>query len=111
MIQCGRAIGLILLVASISACSREGRTEQERIAVQLREAAIRCLADVRDRDEKYEKSQNCRSLSRLAQQYIEAGGFKESAPSQADRIAESARARAWMALAMSKTGDKRLTIW
>jgi hypothetical protein len=69
------------------------------------------LADVRDKDAKYENSQNCRSLGRLAQQYIEAGGFKDSAPPQADRIAESARARAWMALAISKTGDKRLTIW
>ena len=111
MIQYGRAIGLILLVASISACSREGRTEQERIAVQLRETAIRCLADVRDKVEKYEKSENCRSLSRLAQQYIEAGGFKDSAPPQADRMAESARGTAWRALVTSRTGDKGLSIW
>jgi hypothetical protein len=111
MTQIGRVIGLILLVAWTTACSREGRSQHERIAIQLRDAAMRCLGDVRDHDVKYENSDNCRSLSRLAQQYIEAGGFKDSAPPQADRIAESARSRAWMALAMSKTGDKRLSIW
>jgi hypothetical protein len=111
MTHIGRVMGLVLLVAWISACSREGRSEHERIAVQLRDAATRCLGDVRDHDVKYESSQNCRSLSRLAQQYIEAGGFKDSAPSQANRMAESARARAWMALAISKTGDKHLSIW
>jgi hypothetical protein len=47
----------------------------------------------------------------LAQQYIIAGGLKDSAPARADRIAESARARAWMALAISKTGDPNLSIW
>jgi hypothetical protein len=111
MTQYGRVIGLALLVLSTSACSREGRTQQERIAILLRDGAIRCLADVRDKDEKYEKSENCRSLSRLAQQYIEAGGFKDSAPPQADRMAESARGTAWRALVMSRTGDKGLSIW
>jgi hypothetical protein len=106
-----RVIGLILLFSCVSACSREGRTQQERIAIELRDAAVRCLTDVRDHDSKYENSQHCRSLSRLAQQYIEAGGFKDSASTQANRIAEGARARAWMALAISKTGDKRLNIW
>ena len=65
MTQYGRVIGLGLLVLSISACSREGRTQQERIAILLRDGAIRCLADVRDKDEKYEKSENCRSLRRI----------------------------------------------
>jgi hypothetical protein len=69
------------------------------------------LKDVRDRSVKYENSENCRSLSKIAQHYIAAGGLKDSAPSRADRIVESARARAWMALAISKTGDPRLTIW
>jgi hypothetical protein len=111
MTHIGRVIGLVLLVVWTSACSREGRSQHERIAVQLRDAANRCLGDVRDHEVKYENSQNCRSLSRLAQQYIEAGGFKDSAPAEADRMAEGARARAWMALAISKTGDKRLSIW
>src|SRR5262249_13124673 len=45
-----------------------------------------------------------------AKQYIAAGGLKQSAPCRADRIAEAARARAWMALAVSKSGDKQLMI-
>jgi hypothetical protein len=43
--------------------------------------------------------------------YIAAGGLKQSAPCVADRIAEGAHAKAWMALAVSKTGDPNLVIW
>jgi hypothetical protein len=50
-------------------------------------------------------------MGRIAQQYIDAGGFTDSAPCPADRIAERARARAWMALAVSKAGDPNLSIW
>src|SRR5262245_23164352 len=91
-------------------CSQE-TSPLDSIAVQMSGAANRCVADVRDRKVKYESSENCRSLARLAQQYIAAGGLKDSAPSRADRVAESARARAWMALAISKTGDPNLSIW
>ena len=74
-------------------------------------AADRCVTDVLDRKVKYESSENCQLLGKLAHQYTAAGGLKNSAPSRADRIAESARARAWMALAISKTGDPNLSIW
>ena len=37
--------------------------------------------------------------------------LKQSAPCIADRIAEGARAKAWMALAVSRTGDPNLMIW
>jgi hypothetical protein len=101
---------LLLLVLLIAACSQEP-SQLETIAHQLSDTASRCVKDVRDRSVKYENSENCRSLGKIAQQYIAAGGLKDSAPSRADRIAEGARARAWMALAISKTGDPRLTIW
>jgi hypothetical protein len=101
---------LSFLVLLIAACSQQS-SQLETIAHQLSDAAGRCVTDVRDRGVKYETSENCRSLGRIAQQYISAGGLKESAPSRVDRIAESARARAWMALAISKTGDPRLSIW
>ena len=101
---------LFLLVTLIAACSQES-SQLETIAHQLSDTANRCVKDVRDRTMKYENSENCRGLSTIAKQYIAAGGLKDSAPSRADRIAESARARAWMALAISKTGDPRLTIW
>src|SRR5215510_13444975 len=97
-----RIAPLLLLPLLIPACSPE-TSQLESIAVQLSEAADRCVADVRDRKLKYESSENCRLLGRIARQYIAAGGLKDSAPSRADRTAESARARAWMALAISKT--------
>jgi hypothetical protein len=104
-----RVAMFLLLMELISACSQSD-SRLESIALQLSEAANRCWIDVRDRHSKYEDSSNCRSMGRVAQQYINAGGLKDSAPSRADRIAESARARAWMALAVSKTGDSNLSI-
>ena len=83
----------------------------QQVASNLGDAVNRCVIDVRDKTSKYETSQNCRSLGRIAQQYVDAGGLKESAPCRADRIAEAARARAWMALAVSKSGDPGLAIW
>ena len=103
-------MALLAVALLISACSQK-TSQLESIAAQMSTAATRCVADVRDRKVKYESSENCRLLGRLAQTYIAAGGLKDSAPSRADRIAESARARAWMALAISKTGDPNLTIW
>ena len=50
-------------------CSQE-TSPLDSIAVQMSGAANRCVADVRDRKVKYESSENCRSLGRLAQQYI-----------------------------------------
>ena len=103
-------VPLLLLISLMSACS-SADSGLEAIANQLSDAVNRCVIDVRDKTSKYESSPNCRSLGRIAQQYIDAGGLKESAPCRADRIAEAARARAWMALAVSKSGDPGLTIW
>jgi hypothetical protein len=100
----------LLLVLALSACS-SGDSQLEIIANQLSEAVNRCVIDVRDKTSKYETSPNCRSLVRIAQQYVEAGGLRQSAPCRADRIAESARARAWMALAVSKSGERGLSVW
>ena len=47
----------------------------------------------------------------IAKRYIAAGGLKQSAPCTADRIAEGAHAKAWMALAISKSGDPNFMIW
>jgi hypothetical protein len=101
---------LLLLALPMAACWHE-KSQLDDIAHELSIVANRCVVDVRDRGLKYENAENCRSLGRIAQKYIDAGGFKDSAPSRADRIAEAARARAWMALAISKTGDPNLTIW
>ena len=101
---------LFSLLLLIAGCSSES-SELDSIANQLNDAVNRCMIDVRDRQIKYETSENCRGLSRIARQYISAGGLKDNAPARADRIAERARARAWMALAISKTGDPHLSIW
>ena len=101
---------LLSLLLLIAACSSES-SELVSIANQLNEAVNRCMVDVRDRQIKYESSENCRALSPIARQYISAGGLKDNAPARADRVAERARARAWMALAISKTGDPHLSIW
>lgn len=105
-----RLVPLLALVSLAAACS-SSPSKLESIAQQLSDAVNRCVLDVRDRRVKYEESTHCRSMGRIAQQYIEAGGFKDSAACPADRIAERARARAWMARAVSKTGDPNLTIW
>jgi hypothetical protein len=104
------ATKLSALLLLLTACSSES-PQLESIANQLNDIANRCVSDVRDRGIKYETSDNCRALSRVAHAYINAGGLKDNAPSRADRIAERARARAWMALAISKTGDPNLSIW
>jgi hypothetical protein len=101
---------LALLLFNLVSCSSSD-AQLEKLASQLNEAVNRCVIDVRDKTSTYESSDNCRSLGRMAQQYIEAGGLKQSAPCRADRIAEGARARTWMALAISKSGDRQLTIW
>ena len=100
---------LIPLLLMLASCSSDAQLE--KIANQLSEAVNRCVIDVRDKTSTYETSDNCQSLRTIAKQYIEAGGLKQSAPCRADRIAEGARARAWMALAVSKSGDKQLMIW
>jgi hypothetical protein len=110
MVYSARMALLVSLALLAPGCSSE-TSPLDSIAGQMSGAANRCVADVRDRKVKYESSESCRALGRLAQQYIAAGGLKDSAPSRADRIAESARARAWMALAISKTGDPNLSIW
>jgi hypothetical protein len=100
----------LFLHRQIAACSQRD-SQLDAIANELDAAVNRCVIDVRDKTSKYETSPNCRALSEIAKRYVAAGGLKQSAPCRADRIAESARARAWMALAVSKSGDPGLTIW
>jgi hypothetical protein len=104
-------VPLLLLLASLTSACSSGDSRLESVAHELNDAVNRCLADVRDRRVKFEDSVACGAMSKVAKQYIDAGGFKDSAACRADRIAESARARAWMAMAFSKAGDANLSIW
>jgi hypothetical protein len=105
------ATALLLLLGSLTSACSSGDARLESVAHELNDAVNRCLADVRDSRVKFEDSAACRSMGRVAKQYIDAGGFKDSAACRADRVAESARARAWMAMAFSKAGDANLNIW
>ena len=109
MIRSSRAPPLLLLVLVAGCSSSESKLEP--IAGKLQEAANRCVADVVERKTTYENSTHCRSLGGIAQQYVQAGGFTDKTSCPADRIAETARARAWKALAVSRTGDRGLAVW
>jgi len=64
------SIVLLLAVMSLmSACSSR-ETQLDPIADQLSAAVNRCVIDVRDKGDKYETSENCRSLGEIAKQYI-----------------------------------------
>jgi len=110
MIRSSRIAPLLLLPLLASACS-SSESKLEPIANRLREAVNRCVVDVLEPSTTYENSTHCRSLSGIARQYVEAGGFTDKTSCPADRIAETARARAWMALAVSRTGDQGLAVW
>jgi hypothetical protein len=103
--------GLILatLILCVSGCRDNRRLELA--AGALSKSADACLIAVRDRGAKYETCPDCAALSTLATQYIEAGGFQDGVPLKTALVAEEARTSAWMARAMSGSGDPRLAIW
>lgn len=102
---------LMALTMSLLATDCSKDTQLDSIARELETTVDRCVIDVRDKTSKYDTSPNCRALSEIAKRYVAAGGLKQSAPCVADRIAEGAHAKAWMALAVSRTGDPNLMIW
>ena len=105
-----RTAPLLAMTMSLlaTACSKD--TQLDLIARELETTVNRCVIDVRDKTSKYETSPNCRALSEIAKRYIAAGGLKQSAPCTADRSTEGAHAKAWRALAISKSGDPNLMI-
>jgi hypothetical protein len=105
-----QALVLALCISLLAAACSHGDSQLDTIANELDTTVKRCVVDVQAKTS-YEISSHCRALSEIAKRYIAAGGLKQSAPCAADRIAESARARAWMALAISKSGDPTLAIW
>jgi len=78
---------------------------------ELETTVNRCVIDVRDKTSNTRLRPIPAPSAKIAKRYVAAGGLKQSAPCVADRIAEGAHAKAWMALAISKTGDPNLMIW
>jgi hypothetical protein len=52
----------------------------------------------------------CRSLGPIHLRYVQAGGRGPNIPCRVELLAETGRATAWIALAVSKTGDRRRAI-
>lgn len=104
-------IGVLLVGMAISSISYGQSDSGLRAASEaLSRTADECLYDVRDRNQSYERSQNCMSLSRLASRYIALGGFQNEHV-ELKLVAERARTTAWMARATSLAGGKPLSIW
>ena len=98
--------------AVLFGCQSGGSDERLQLTVKaLSKTSEECLLDVRDRQLKYETSRNCLMLSVLADQYIEAGGFRADTPAKYNLIAAEARATAWAAQAVSVSGAAALKIW
>ena len=104
------AVVPLLSASLLMGCSgTDGRLEMTARAFSR--AADECLYDVRDRKFKYEGSQNCNALGTLSMQFIEAGGFKEDISDRIALIAEKGLKTAWMARAVSASGNRPLTLW
>jgi hypothetical protein len=96
---------VVCIAAYAPGISAPSTAPLEVLAKELSEAADQCLLDVRDNGLKFEFSRSCRSLGPIRLRYVQAGGRA------VELLAETGRATAWTALAVSKTGDRYLKLW
>ena len=102
----------MLLLFMLSGCRLFGPSaEQKATSAALLIASEACVADVRDKNIKYERSQYCNSLRALSGQYINAGGGRPDASLETEIEFERARVHAWMALALSASNGEAALIW
>ena len=102
----------LVLYGLIYGCSgTRGNHRLEIASKALSDASEQCLLDVRDRKLEYDSAPNCVALDTMARQYIEAGGLEKNEPIEYRLIAEQARTMAWMARAISASGNPALRIW
>jgi hypothetical protein len=99
------AVAALLLLA--------GCNDQQlgQAAKDFSEAAEACLLDVRDRHMKYEQSRHCSRLREVSMRYVEAGGARSDTPARHALTAEEARTMAWMARAISASGNPSIALW
>lgn len=97
-----------LMTASCSASAEKNPTSE---ALALEAGAEKCLIDVRDHANKYENSKFCGALGALSQKYIDAGGQEANEPVNSQLIGERAAKMAWMARAISASGNPTITLW
>src|SRR5262245_42109591 len=100
---------IVITLLLLTGCNSDQQLEQA--ARNLSSAAEACLLDVRDRAMKYEGSHHCADLGKISLRYIEAGGERSDTPVRHQLTAEQARTMAWMARAISASGNPGLSIW
>jgi hypothetical protein len=101
-----------LMMAGVLALTACDNNEALQNTVQrMSDAADQCLLDTRDRGLRYESSRNCQQLGSLSLAYIQAGGGSADTPPRYEAVYHRARATAWSALAVSRTGNPNISLW
>jgi len=93
----------------ITGCKLEENEELKKSVYALSTIADECVLDVRDREMKYDKSNNCQKLWTLVDDYMKKWGGLEDTPKEIEIIFERVRVSAWMAKALSAGSDS--SIW
>lgn len=105
-------LALVMLVsAPATAQQRQASKEQRATVAKFLAASAECVYDVRDKRMKYESSRNCQSLGPLSLDYLYAPGPQDERPLEVEIQFAQGRLHAWMALALSESGGKNLSIW
>ncbi len=99
-----------VMLASLFLLAGCSGNERESAALAFYGDAEQCLFNVRE-GAKFETSPNCRHLKTSSQRYINAGGQTKGEDEKSALIAERGRTMAWMALAISATGDPTISLW
>ena len=106
---------LVLSILTVSIVSgNAGQSDQDAMSAAraLFYRAENCYYDVRDRGFTYEKSTSCLALPRVHKAFVELGGFQDGRlPIDVALMGERARSTAWMARAISSSGNPNITIW
>jgi hypothetical protein len=99
------AVATLLLLAG---CNDQ---QLEQAAKDFNKAAEACLLDVRNHLMKYEKSGHCTRLGKVSMRYVEAGGARSDTPARHALTVEEGRTMAWMARAISASGNPFIALW
>ena len=106
---------LMMLLAVIAATPVGAQTPRDRLMMAAKAfhgQADACLFDVRDKSRKFEESVECKRLGAFHFHYVESGGGRPETPAEIELVAAQGRTTAWMAKAISESGEGPFTkIW
>ena len=104
--------GFVIIISCALALVGCGTNEKTKITAEaFQQGAEKCLLAVRDKNQKYDEAPACNALNELSESYIAAGGFKDGESAETQLIAEKGRTMAWMARAISASGDPTISLW